>query len=373
MHQSCSGSTAEGFPRAGNFEMIARSRSFTLARTKHSSSRPSAGDVAWVLAVALVLALLAPASSSGAPGDTCPPGTALTPAYDFVELGQKTPLVATHELTIVASFPDRVRGVTLSVPDGVRMISRSGPRMKLIVPLGASLAVTANWIQGNPLIPGNDPDDPETNCSASATTALPVTATRPSRAYYLRKAPGTDSYVAFAVVRDPQRGDASPLTISLRVAASARFPSARARQRKMPVAMRPSERRRYAKRIPKEEFATTALRCRYYDLICNRRLKLSSWASALQYPGRTIRARNLNGGALLSYVQPFRIVAPYGVMVNVIVGDPFRSAPAAAFDIQVRQSGEVVGRARAAFRCRRERTQFGEYFHRCRAVRRQFG
>ena len=25
------------------------------------------------------------------------------------------------------------------------------------------------------------------------------------------------------------------------------------------------------------------------------------------------------------------------------------------------------------FRCRRERTQFGEYFHRCRALRRQFG
>ncbi len=329
--------------------------------------------MARVLVVALALALLAPASSSAAPGDTCPPGTALTPAYEFVEGGEKAPLVATHELTIVASFPDRVRSVTLSVPDGVRVIGRSGPRMKLIVPVSASLAVTANWIQGNPLVPGNDPDDPETNCAASATTALPVTATRPSRAYYLRKANGTDAYVAFAVARDPQRGDASPLQISLRVAASTRFPSARTRQRKMPVAMRPSERVRYAKHIPKEEFATGPMRCRYYHLTCNSRLVLSSWASTLMYPGRTIRPRNLNGGSLLSYVQPFRIVAPYGVMVNVIVGDPFRSAPAAAFDIQVRQSGEVVGRARAAFRCRRERTQFGEYFHRCRAVRRQFG
>ena len=342
-----------------------------MARTRHSSSRSS--YVTAASGCALALALLAPASSSAAPGDTCPGGAALTPAYSFVEAGVKAPLVATHELTIVAEFPDRVRSATLSVPDGVRVIGRSGPRIKLIVPVSASLAVTANWIQGNPLVPGSDPDDPETNCAASATTALPVTATRPSRAYYLRKADGTDAYVAFAVARDPQRGDVSPLEISLRVAAGARFPSAKTRELKMPVAMRPSERVRYRKHIPKEEFATTPLRCRYYDLTCNRRLALSSWASTLMWPGRTIRPRHLNGGALLSYVQPFRIVAPYGVMLNVIVGDPSRSTPAAAFDVQVRQSGELVGRARAGFRCRRERTQFGEYFNRCRAVRRQFG
>ena len=39
----------------------------------------------------------------------------------------------------------------------------------------------------------------------------------------------------------------------------------------MPVAMRPSERVRYRKHIPQEEFATTPLRCRYYDLTCSRR------------------------------------------------------------------------------------------------------
>ncbi len=330
------------------------------------------GDVARALPVALALALLAPTSSSAAPGDTCPTGTPLTPDYHFVEAGQNVSLVATHELTIVAEFPDRVRNVTLSAPEGVRVISRSGLKMKLIVPVSASLAVTANWIQGNPLT-GNDPDDPESNCSASATTALPVTATRPSRAYYLRKAKGIDAYVAFAVARDPQRGDSSRLKILLRVAASTHFPSAKTRARKMPVAMRPSERVHYAKHIPKEEFATSALRCRYYDITCNRRLVLSSWASALMYPGRTIKPSRLNGGSLLSYRQPFRIVARYGVMLNVIVGDPLRSAPAVAFDLQVRQSGKVVGRARTAFRCRRERTQFGEYFHRCRAVRKQFG
>ena len=110
--------------------------------------------------------------------------------------------------------------MTLSVPDGVRMIGRSGARMKLIVPVSASLAVTANWMQGNPLTRR------QADLRGDATIALPVTATRPSRAYYLRKASGTDAYVAFAVASDPQRGDVSPLEISLRVAPSTRFPSA---------------------------------------------------------------------------------------------------------------------------------------------------
>ena len=313
---------------------------------------------------AIAVGLLAPAAASA---DPCAPGTAFTPSYDFVEGRVKVPLVATHELTMTAEFSDRVDHVALEVPEGVRVIGRRGARMKLIVPVSASLAVTATWVQGDP----DDPDNPA--CTATATTALPITATRPSRAYYLRKAKGTDADVAFAVVSDPRRGDVSPMEISLRVAASTRFPSARKKERKMPVAMRPSELVHYKKHIPQEEFATTPLRCRYYDLICSRNPRIASWATALQYPGRTIRPRRLNGGALLSYVQPFRKIAPYGVVVDAIVGDPFRSPPKAALELQVRQSGELVGRARVAFHCGPERTRFGETFYRCRAVRKRFG
>ena len=194
------------------------------------------------------MGLLAPASASA---DTCPPGTEFTPTYEFVEGRVNVPLVATHELTMVAQFSDRVDHVALSVPDGVRVLGSRGPRMKLIVPVSASMAVTATWMQDDPA----NPDNP--TCTATATTALPITATRPSRAYYLRKAKGTDAYVAFAVVSDPQRGDVSPMQISLRVAASTRFPSARAKARRMPVAMRPSELVHYRKHIPQEEFATT--------------------------------------------------------------------------------------------------------------------
>ena len=310
------------------------------------------------------MGLLAPAAASA---DPCPPSAAVSPTYEFTEGRVNVPLVATHELTMIAQFSDRVDHVALSVPEGVRVIGRRGARMKLIVPVSASLAVTATWVQDD----RENPDDP--TCTATATTALPITATRPSRAYYLRKARGTDSQVVFAVVSDPQRGDVSPMEISLRVAASTRFPSARAKARKMPVAMRPSELVQYRKHIPKEEFATSPLRCRYYDLICSRNPRIAAWATALMWPGRTIRPGHLNGGALLSYAQPFRTIAPYGVMADAVVGDPFRSPPKAALDLQVRQSGKLVGRARVAFHCGPERTPWGETFYRCRAVRKKFG
>jgi hypothetical protein len=320
------------------------------------------------LLVPLIAAVAAglPAPAAAAVAAPCPPGTAFTPSYQFVEGRVNVPLVATHELTIVAEFEDRVDHVALSLPDGVRVIGGRGGRVKLIVPVSASLAVTATWVQDT----GN-PDDP--TCAATATTALPITATRPSRAYYLRKAKGTDAYVVFAVVSDPQRGDVSPMEVSLRVAASTRFPPARAKERTMPVAMRPSELVHYKKHIPLEEFATTRLRCRYYDLICSRNPRIGAWATALEYPGGTIRPRRLNGGALLSYVQPFRKVAPYGVVVDAIVGDPAGAPPKASVDLQVRQSGQLVGRARVAFHCGPERMPWGEIFNRCRAVRKKFG
>ena len=316
-----------------------------------------------VLVVAVAVGMLAPASASA---DPCARGTAFTPTYEFVEGRVNVPLVATHELTLVAQFSDRVDHVALSVPDGVRVIGRRGSHLKLIVPVSASLAVTATWVQG-------DPDDPEMPaCTATVTTALPITATRPSRAFYLRK--GSDGYTAFAVAKDPQRGDVSPMEISIRVAPSTQFPSAKARERKMPVPMRPSERVRYRKHIPHEEFATSPLRCRYYHMTCGGPALVSSWATTLMWPGRTIKPRHLNGGGLLSYVQPFRIVAPYGVVVDAIVGGRTDyKPPASSYDIQVHQSGELVGRARVAVRCGRERTQFGEYFYRCHPVRRQFG
>jgi len=328
-----------------------------------------------VLGVALAAALLVPASSWASAADPCPLATTLTPTYKYAELEQKAPLVATHEMTVIAEFTDRVRNLAVSVPDGVHVLGKSGGRLKLIVPVSASLAVTATWIQArDPSDPNSDPFDPATNCTATVTTALPITATRPSTAVYLLKA--SDGYAAFAVTQDHNRGDVSPLEVSIRVSAKARFPSQGAKARTMAVAMRPSERVRYKRHIPHEEFATTPMRCRFYYLTCGGPAFVQSWATELRWrsAGRWTKKSALHGGGLLSYLQPFRIVAPYGVMVNAIVGTTRNYLPPAfAFDIQVHQSGQLVGRARVAGHCGKEPTRFGESFYRCHPVRRKFG
>ena len=70
-----------------------------MTGAKHSSLRSSLG------AAVVAVALLAPASASA---DPCAPGTEFTPTYEFVEGRVNVPLVATHELTMIAQFSDRV-------------------------------------------------------------------------------------------------------------------------------------------------------------------------------------------------------------------------------------------------------------------------
>ena len=142
----------------------------------------------------------------------------------------------------------------------------------------------------------------------------------------------------------------------------------------MPVAMRPSERVRYKKHIPHEEFATTPLRCRYYHMTCGGRALVSSWATALMWPGRTIRPRHLNGGGLLSYVQPFRMSRPTASWSTPSwAAERTTSHRRPPTTSRCTSPAKLVGRARVAVRCGRERTRFGEYFYRCHPVRRQFG
>ena len=163
-----------------------------------------------MLVVAVAVGLLAPASASA---DTCAPGTEFTPTYEFVEGRVNVPLVATHELTVVAQFSDRVDHVALSVPDGVRVIGRRGPRMKLIVPVSASLAVTATWVQGDP----GEPGKPDLHGDSDDRAAHHGHPTQPG--VLPEEGEGHGRLMAFAVARDPQRGDVSPMEISIRVAA----------------------------------------------------------------------------------------------------------------------------------------------------------
>jgi hypothetical protein len=329
------------------------------------------------LGVALAVALLVPASTWAAPGDpACAPEKTLVATFKTEEAGEAGPLVATHEVRVVADWSGEVRSPSLAVPEGLRVLATRPRELRLIAPVSASLAVTASWEQAtDPSDPDSDPSNPATRCVATQTTALPVTATQPSRAFYDLTGRSSDDYSTFAVVPDPDRGDLSPLRVSVRISTAARFPSPRSRARRMPVAMRPSERVRYRKRIPHADLASTPVRCRFYYLTCGpARVQTAVEALGARAPGRRIRKRDLLGGALLSRVQPYRQVAPHGVNISAIVfSQPGHEPPALGYDIEVRQSGRLVARVRRAARCGKVPNDFGERFYRCHAVRRKNG
>jgi hypothetical protein len=330
----------------------------------------------FLLCAALVVALLAPPAASAAPGDpACAADRTLAPSFKFAEGERNVPLVATHELRVVANWSGDVLHPSLSVPEGVRVLGRKPRELRLIVPVSASLAVAASWEQASdPSDPGSDPSDPATRCVATQTIALPVTAAKPSRGYYDLGTSGSDGYSLFAAVPDQKEGDVSPLEVSVRISTAARFPSAGSKARKMPVAMRPSERVRYAKRIPNSDLLTSPERCRYYSLSCGP-ARVSTEVNALgERPLSRIRKRNVLSGPLLSRLQPYRQVAPNGVLISAFVSSqPGHEPPAVGYDIQVRQSGLLVARIRRAARCGKVPNGFGERFYRCHVVRRKNG
>jgi hypothetical protein len=154
------------------------------------------------------------------------------------------------------------------------------------------------------------------------------------------------------------------------------LPSPRSKARRMPVAMRPSERVRYSKHIPHSDLASTPVLCRFYYLTCGRsRLYTEVDALAARDPNRRIRKRDLlSSGGTLSRVQPYRQVAPYGVRISAFVfSQPGHEPAALGYDIQVRQSGRLVARVRRAARCGKVPIGFGEWFYRCHVVRRKNG
>jgi hypothetical protein len=323
-------------------------------------------------------AVLAPATAAPAPGDpACAPDKTLAVTFESNENGEAAPLVATHEVQLVVDWPDgEVRNPSLSVPQGVRLLGRAPRKLRLIVPDGATLDVTASWEQAtDPADPASDPLDPATRCVATTTTALSVTPARPSRVFYDVYREGPPGYTTFAVVPDQEAGDVSPLEVSVRTTRAARFPSPGSKARRMPVALRPSERVRYHKHIPHPDLLTSPALCRFYYLTCGAdRVGTKLTALPERDPNRRIRKRDLVGGQPLSRVQPYRQVAPYGVNISTnVYSPPGHEPPALGFDIQVRQSGRLVARVRRAFRCATKRNRYNVPVYQCRTVRRQNG
>ncbi|HEY1275788.1 MAG TPA: hypothetical protein VGF25_12790 [Thermoleophilaceae bacterium] len=330
---------------------------------------------ALVAGAAIAAALLVPSVGPAAPGDPpCAADKTLAVTFSASEAGAEVPLVATHEVQLLADWPGDVRNPSLSVPAGVRVLGRAPRKLRLVVPARASLPVTASWEQAtDPADPDADPSDPATRCVATRTVQVPVQSPLPSRPFYDLPA-GEAAWSTFAVVPDQRRGDPSPLEVLVRVSTAARFPSAGTRARRMPVAMRPSERVHYRKRIPHEDLLTFPKLCRFYYLTCGPS-RLYTEVSALpeRGPGR-ITKRDLTGGELLSRPEPFRKVAPYGVKIRAFTYTlPGHEPRALGYDIQVRQSGRLVGRVRRAARCSSKPNRYDVKVFRCKVVRRKNG
>jgi hypothetical protein len=260
-------------------------------------------------------------------------------------------------VTLVPEWSGDVRRPALSVPAGSRVLSTAPRRLRLIVPVSASLAVTASWEQAaDPSDPDSDPSDPATRCVASQTTALPVTATRPPTALYdlAGRRPDLSS---LAVVPDRTAADLSPLSVSVRVVPAARFPSPRSKPRTMPVAMRPSERVRYSTRIPSTALLGLVELDRFYNLSRGTGLftGLDTLWGASYRNGRIVK-RRLRGRHSLPPAQPYRAAARRGARIDVFpFYIPRRSDPRAyehtvGYDIRVHQSGRLVARLRRAIR-----------------------
>jgi hypothetical protein len=306
------------------------------------------------LILALLAALLIPAAAaSAAPGDpACAPDRTLPVTFEVQEDGDRAPLVASHDVRIFADWQGDVRNVALSVPDGVRVIGSAQRRIRVIVPFGASLAVTAIWEQAtDPSDPDSDPDNAATRCVATQTTALPIAATRAPRVVYDILGAGSDALAYFAVVPHWTHADLSPLTISARVGKPARFPGPGTRARAMTVPMREVDVVRYRRRLPGASNQTTPVKCRFFSLTCGRATIEAGALGPLRRVTR--RALFFAGTDLLARTQPLRRTARYGVRViahHNSIG--FRGARTFGYDVQVRQSGELLARVRRAARCR---------------------
>ena len=204
---------------------------------------------------------------------------------------------------------------------------------------------------------------------------LPVRAARPSRAVKLRqfKLGWDQGNAAFAVVPALKQPDLSPLEITIRTTSRARLPKARVKARKMVVPMRTVDQVDYPKKLPSLFHLSLARRCKFFLLTCGA--VFSEVASpdldtdALQHG---VEKADVNGSAdLLARSQPALAAVRYGVVVNARPGSPRVGKPRPfGYDVQVRQSGRLVARLRAAGRCLEVRRPQGLVLE-CRMAKRR--
>lgn len=298
-------------------------------------------------AVLLGLILALPSTAAAQDPPACPPDKVFEVILTSQEKGQDAPLVATHEVSVTADIRGNASAITVTPQAGVTVLDKnSSGTIVIFAPTTPTLTVTASWRQS--VDPANS--DETGRCSASRDASLPVLAANPARGVrqVIRGAPRVSEFVTFAVAPALKRPNLSPLEISIRSTGHVRYPRRNERLVKWSVPMRTGEQLRYRGRLPNLAYATDPQLCRSWWLTCG---PVNATVAALNINDRGRPDLDGNNAILqvLAHSQPARWAARYGITVDAF--------PAAGknrpfgFDIQVKQSGRLLARARRAGRC----------------------
>jgi hypothetical protein len=318
-----------------------------------------------VTRAAVFLALLAlPSTAAAQAPPPCAPEKVSEVTLTSQERGEDAPLVATHEVYVVAEIQQVASQVVMTPQAGVAVLDKNSAGTGIIIfaPTTPELTVTVTWRQSAD--PSNDEET--ARCTATRVVTLPVLPANPARGVK-QPNPGPASLgdYTFAVAPALRRPNLSPLEITIRSTSAVRFPRANERVRTMVVPMRGEEQLRYKTRLPNYAYATFPQLCRFWWLSCG---PVNSHIGQLNV---------LNGGRPdldgsnailrpLAASQPLRWAARYGLVVTAFPGAG-KNRPY-GYDVQVRQSGRLLARVRRAGRCR-EIPRNGGSFHSCTLAR----
>jgi hypothetical protein len=305
---------------------------------------------------ALLAGIAGSTASAATPGlPACSPQATLGAKLTIRERSLDVRPVATHPVTFDAEVQGGVAfGVAVTAPPGVTVLAggRGDGGVEIVAPATPTVAMTVTWRQATDPATG-DAEDPAASCIGTRVISVPVLRARRSRT--VRVAAGGAAYAAsFAVLPAAQRPDLSPVEISIAVSPTARIPPASATRRAMTVPLRAEDQLEYPTKLPGLSYATLPTLCRFYYLTCGT---VTSHVSALELDDDALRrgiARGDPNGSfrLLARTQPALQSARYGLSVDAF---PAKNK-IYGFDVQVRQSGRLLGRVRRAGRCATRRT-----------------
>jgi hypothetical protein len=319
-----------------------------------------------VLLVVLAAVLAGPSGAAAQDPPPCSPEKTMDAQLIAEEDGEFKRLVATHEVLLTAEVHDLDAPISRS-PDrivitpqaGVRVIGKysGGSDIAIIAPATPTLTAVVSWRQTT------DPDDYDVTdrCSASKAITLPVTAANPARGVR-QPNPGPEiGEITFAIAPALRNPNLSPLEITIRSTGQVRYPRANERLVTWNVPMRVVDQLKYRTRLPNLAYATFPQKCRFWWLTCG---PVNADVAQLNVNERGRPDLDGSNAILrtLARSQPARWAAEFGLVVTAFPGAaanrPF------GFDVQVKQDGRLLARARRAGRCR-EITRSTGSFHSC--------